>query len=154
LALARLTLDPGNLLLLDEPTNHLDLPTREALEDALAGFGGTLVFVSHDRYFINKVATRVAAFTEGRLAFYRGGNDDYRAALKGAVPAGEPVRADSRPRSRIPEAREREPERSRAAPPPEGSESRSPRPPASTGSEASEGAGASRREQRRLDAEA
>ncbi|MFQ5876191.1 MAG: ABC-F family ATP-binding cassette domain-containing protein [Acidobacteriota bacterium] len=80
LALARLTLDPGNFLLLDEPTNHLDLPTREALEDALAGFGGTLMFVSHDRYFINRVATRVAAFRDGRLESYDGGYDDYLAA--------------------------------------------------------------------------
>jgi ATP-binding cassette subfamily F protein 3 len=80
LALARLTLDPGNFLLLDEPTNHLDLPTREALEDALAGFGGTLFFVSHDRYFINKVATRVAAFRDGRLELSDGGYDDYLVA--------------------------------------------------------------------------
>jgi ATP-binding cassette subfamily F protein 3 len=88
LALARLTLDPGNFLLLDEPTNHLDLPTREALEDALAGFGGTLLFVSHDRYFINKVATRVAAFRDGRLVLYRGGYDDYLAAARaGSAPS-------------------------------------------------------------------
>jgi ATP-binding cassette, subfamily F, member 3 len=90
LALARLTLDPGNFLLLDEPTNHLDLPTREALEDALAGFGGTLLFVSHDRYFINKVATRVAAFDDGRLRVYDGGYDDYVAALRGGAPARAP----------------------------------------------------------------
>ncbi len=82
LALARLTLDPGNFLLLDEPTNHLDLPTREALEDALAGFTGTLLFVSHDRYFINKVATRVVTFDQGRLKSFRGGYDDYLGALK------------------------------------------------------------------------
>jgi ATP-binding cassette, subfamily F, member 3 len=82
LALARLTLDPGNFLLLDEPTNHLDLPTREALEDALAGFGGTLLFVSHDRYFINKVATRVAAFDRGRLTLHDGGYDDYLQAVR------------------------------------------------------------------------
>src|SRR5262245_15579328 len=86
LALARLCLDPGNFLLLDEPTNHLDLPTREALEDALAGYGGTLLFVSHDRYFINKVATKVAAFQDGRLALYDGGYDDYLAAARGAAP--------------------------------------------------------------------
>jgi ATP-binding cassette subfamily F protein 3 len=86
LALARLCLDPGNFLLLDEPTNHLDLPTREALENALAAYGGTLLFVSHDRYFINRVATRVAAFTEGRLAVYDGGYDDYLAAVRGAPP--------------------------------------------------------------------
>ncbi|HXU11786.1 MAG TPA: ABC-F family ATP-binding cassette domain-containing protein, partial [Candidatus Binatia bacterium] len=92
LALARLTLDPGNFLLLDEPTNHLDLPTREALEDALAGFGGTLLFVSHDRYFINRVATRVAAFDDGRLRLHDGGYDDYMAALRagasGKAPGG------------------------------------------------------------------
>jgi ATP-binding cassette subfamily F protein 3 len=114
LALARLTLDPGNFLLLDEPTNHLDLPTREALEDALAGFGGTLLFVSHDRYFINRVATRVAAFEEGRLAVHDGGYDDYLAASRagGAAPraparrppgvkppAAKPGAADSRPRT-------------------------------------------------------
>ena len=87
LALARLTLDPGNFLLLDEPTNHLDLPTREALEDALAGYGGTLLFVSHDRYFINKVATRVAAFEDGRLLLFDGGYDDYVAASRGGAPA-------------------------------------------------------------------
>jgi len=95
LALARLTLDPGNFLLLDEPTNHLDLPTREALEDALAGYGGTLLFVSHDRYFINKVATRVVAFRDGRLALFDGGYDDYVAAgrpgpaARGASPRRE-----------------------------------------------------------------
>ena len=86
-ALARLTLDPGNFLLLDEPTNHPDLPTREALEDALAGYAGTLLFVSHDRYFINKVATRVVTFRDGRLLSYRGGYDDYLAAVRASSSA-------------------------------------------------------------------
>jgi ATP-binding cassette subfamily F protein 3 len=80
LAMARLMLDPGNFLLLDEPTNHLDLPTREALEDALTRFDGALLFVSHDRYFINRVATRVAGFHEGKLRLYEGGYDEYQAA--------------------------------------------------------------------------
>ena len=93
LALARLTLDPGNFLLLDEPTNHLDLPTREALEDALAAFPGTLLFVSHDRYFINKVASRVAAFQDGRLSMYDGGYDDFLAASGGTGGKRPKVRA-------------------------------------------------------------
>jgi len=96
LALARLTLDPGNFLLLDEPTNHLDLPTREALEEALAGFGGTLLFVSHDRYFINRVATSVAAFQGDRLVLYRGGYDDYLAAARAK---SAPPKATVSPRS-------------------------------------------------------
>src|SRR5213593_616966 len=122
LALARLTLDPGNFLLLDEPTNHLDLPTREALEDALAGFGGTLLFVSHDRYFINKVATRVAAFDDGRLRLYDGGYDDYLAAVRAGVSAKASRRAGGiKPRSgddrrdRAPEASVRREEEGRPA---------------------------------------
>ncbi len=94
-ALARLTLDPGNFLLLDEPTNHLDLPTREALEDALAGYAGTLLFVSHDRYFINKVATRVVTFQQGRLISYRGGYDDYLAAMRAVDSVSRPGKASA-----------------------------------------------------------
>ncbi len=77
--MARLMLDPGNFLLLDVPTNHLDLPSREALEEALARFEGSLLFVSHDRYFINKAATRVAGFIEGRLEMFDR-YDEYQAA--------------------------------------------------------------------------
>jgi len=84
LALARLMLDPGNFILLDEPTNHLDLPAREALEDALARYDGTLLFVSHDRYFINKVATKAAGLRDGKLVIHDGGYDAYRAWLAGA----------------------------------------------------------------------
>jgi ATP-binding cassette subfamily F protein 3 len=96
LALARLMLDPGNFLLLDEPTNHLDLPTREALEDALTRFEGSLLFVSHDRYFINRVATKVAGFHDGRLRIYDGGYDAYVAARE-RLEAGGPERAPSPP---------------------------------------------------------
>jgi len=96
LALARLMLDPGNFILLDEPTNHLDLPAREALEDALARYDGTLMFVSHDRYFINRVATRAAGLKDGRLTILDGGYDAYRASLEEtpspeAVPAAGPA---------------------------------------------------------------
>ncbi len=79
LALARLMLDPGNFLVLDEPTNHLDLPAREALEGALARYDGTLLFVSHDRYFINKVATRVAGLVAGELKVHDGDYDAWHA---------------------------------------------------------------------------
>ena len=95
LALARLMLDPGNFILLDEPTNHLDLPAREALEDALARYDGTLLFVSHDRYFINKVATRVAGLTGGRLRIHDGGYDAYRKWL--TQPAEAPVEKKAEP---------------------------------------------------------
>ena len=72
-ALARLLLTDLNLLILDEPTNHLDLFTLEALEDLLAGYGGTLLFVSHDETFIRKVSRREVRFEEGRLVTREGG---------------------------------------------------------------------------------
>ncbi len=97
LAMARLMRDPGNLLLLDEPTNHLDLPAREALEGALARYDGTLIFVSHDRYFINQVATKVAGISSGRLRLHEGGYDAWRAWQTGeaaAGAAGPPAKAE------------------------------------------------------------
>jgi len=89
LALARLTLDPGHLLVLDEPTNHLDFVAREALEEALNEYEGTVVLVSHDRYFINRVASRVAGFEAGKLRVVEGDFDAYTAAVAGreAAPA-------------------------------------------------------------------
>ena len=59
LAVARMLLRPSNTLLLDEPTNHLDLDSKDVLLDALEDFGGTLIFVSHDRYFVDKLATKI-----------------------------------------------------------------------------------------------
>ncbi|HET7341007.1 MAG TPA: ABC-F family ATP-binding cassette domain-containing protein, partial [Methylomirabilota bacterium] len=81
LALARMLVRPAALLCLDEPTNHLDLASREVLEAALAAFPGTIVFISHDRYFINRIATEVTHVDHGRLTRYLGGYDDYLAAL-------------------------------------------------------------------------
>jgi ATP-binding cassette, subfamily F, member 3 len=91
LALARMLVRPAALLCLDEPTNHLDLASREVLEEALAGFPGTIVFISHDRYFINRIATRVVAVAGGALTSHPGGWDDYEAARLKAVESPPPV---------------------------------------------------------------
>ena len=70
LALAKLMLKEANLLILDEPTNHLDIPAKEALEKSLANFEGTILFVSHDRYFIQKMAKAVLNIEDGIAAYY------------------------------------------------------------------------------------
>ncbi len=80
LTLAKLILSGMNLLILDEPTNHLDIQSREALENALEGFDGTIIAVSHDRYFIKKLATRVIEISDRNINNYIGGYDDYNAA--------------------------------------------------------------------------
>jgi ATP-binding cassette subfamily F protein 3 len=76
-ALARMLLHPSNFLLLDEPTNHLDLRAKDVLLDSLQKFSGTLVFVSHDRYFIDKLATRVFEIGDGRVEVFPGNYEDY-----------------------------------------------------------------------------
>ncbi|MGI6491068.1 MAG: ABC-F family ATP-binding cassette domain-containing protein [Pelotomaculum sp.] len=77
LTLAALMLKQANFLILDEPTNHLDLPAREVLEEALQDYQGTIIFVSHDRYFINKTATRVMELSPAGVASYLGNYDYY-----------------------------------------------------------------------------
>ena len=77
ISLLKLMLGGYNLLLLDEPTNHLDATSREALEDTLRDYEGTLVVISHDRYFINKLADRVLAMTKDGLTEYLGNYDNY-----------------------------------------------------------------------------
>lgn len=77
LLLLRLMLAHDNLLLLDEPTNHLDIASREALEEALEGYEGTLLIVSHDRYFINRMATRILRMTPSGCDSYSGNYDSY-----------------------------------------------------------------------------
>ncbi len=85
LGLAMIMAKDCNLLLLDEPTNHLDLPSREALEDALKQYSGTLLFVSHDRYFVNSVADKIAELDGGKITLYDGNYDDF--ACKKVKPA-------------------------------------------------------------------
>ena len=77
-ALAKITLQRANLLLLDEPTNHLDLESREVLEEALQGYDGTVILISHDRAFLSGTATRVWSWNDGRFEDYPGGFDDWR----------------------------------------------------------------------------
>src|SRR5256886_1629388 len=77
-ALAKLTLQGSNFLILDEPTNHLDLPSRQFLEEVLGEFEGTLLFVSHDRYFIDRLATKVWVIEDGVLIPYMGNYTEYR----------------------------------------------------------------------------
>ncbi len=76
-SLAKLMLSDSNFLLLDEPTNHLDIDSKEILEDALRAYTGTLLYVSHDRYFVNRTATRILDLTHGTLLSYDGNYDDY-----------------------------------------------------------------------------
>jgi len=77
LALAKMLLRPSNLLLMDEPTNHLDLFSKEVLLEALKSFDGTVVFVSHDRYFVNALATRIVEVEGGKLESYYGNYEYY-----------------------------------------------------------------------------
>jgi ATP-binding cassette, subfamily F, member 3 len=78
LSLAEIVVSGANLLLLDEPTNNLDIPALEALEEALLGYRGTMFFISHDRYFLRKLATRVVELENRKLTNYLGGYDYYR----------------------------------------------------------------------------
>jgi ATP-binding cassette subfamily F protein 3 len=76
-ALLKMLLHPANFLLLDEPTNHLDLRAKDVLLEALMKYTGTVVFVSHDRYFIDKLATRVFEIGDGKVEIYPGNYEDY-----------------------------------------------------------------------------
>jgi ATP-binding cassette subfamily F protein 3 len=76
-ALLKMLLNPANFLLLDEPTNHLDLRAKDVLLEALMKYTGTVVFVSHDRYFIDKLATRVFEIGDGKVEIYPGNYEDY-----------------------------------------------------------------------------
>jgi ATP-binding cassette subfamily F protein 3 len=91
-ALAKLLLRPNNLLLLDEPTNHLDIATRERLEDTLSAYTGTLIVATHDRYLVDRLATKVIEVSDGGIAVYPGTYADYhRAKAAAATVVQEPA---------------------------------------------------------------
>jgi ATP-binding cassette, subfamily F, member 3 len=102
-ALAKLMLDDAGLLLLDEPTNHLDIPAQEMLEEALQDFEGTIVFVSHDRYFIDAIATRLWVVDQGKVTTHLGNYTDLERSRQRAgrlVVAPEPESTPRRERRR------------------------------------------------------
>ena len=101
LTFVKLILRSNNVLLLDEPTNHLDIKSREALEDALAGYGGTLIAVSHDRYFVNKLCTRVLDISATPFADYHGTYTDYLRYSAGKAQSAAPAQvSESKQESR------------------------------------------------------
>jgi ATP-binding cassette, subfamily F, member 3 len=96
-ALAKLLLRPSNLLLLDEPTNHLDIATRERLEETLSGYPGTLVFATHDRYLVTRLATRVFEVADHGVRVNDGGYAEYQRAKAARLVEPSPARADGTP---------------------------------------------------------
>jgi ATP-binding cassette subfamily F protein 3 len=88
-ALAKMLVDPGNVLLMDEPTNHLDLESSEALAEALASFDGTLVFVSHNRSFIRRLATKIWNVADGTVRVYPGTLDEYMESAQRRLDEGD-----------------------------------------------------------------
>ncbi|MBD1914512.1 MULTISPECIES: ATP-binding cassette domain-containing protein [Cyanophyceae] len=104
LALAKMLLRPANLMMLDEPTNHLDIPAKEMLEEALQHYDGTVLLVSHDRYFISRVATKIVEIRDGELRLYRGDYHYYldkvaeeaEAKKRAALEAEKKAKADAK----------------------------------------------------------
>ena len=97
-SLAKLVLSNANFLILDEPTNHLDIMSKEILEDALNGYEGTILYVSHDRYYINRTAHRILDLTEGQFVNYVGNYDYYlekHDTVMAAIEASVPQSADA-----------------------------------------------------------
>jgi ATP-binding cassette subfamily F protein 3 len=101
-ALARILVSPSNFLLLDEPTNHLDMRAKDVLLEALAAFSGTVVFVSHDRYFIDRLATRVLEVEGGKVTSREGNYEDYLRWKTAQTAAVVPVESAAKPRAQEP----------------------------------------------------
>ena len=155
LAVARMLLRPANTLLLDEPTNHLDLDSKDVLLEALADFGGTLIFVSHDRYFVDRLATKVIAVGHGAVEIYPGTYEQFLWSRKhrtepAAVP---PPRPQGRPETAT---QKTSAVGNKATPQPKqpGTHRPTPSPKASTGDRPRTSGGLSYEEKKKVDAEA
>jgi ATP-binding cassette, subfamily F, member 3 len=98
LAMAKIMLFPRNVLVLDEPTNHLDIPARETLEDALDGYEGTLIVVSHDRYFLDRVCTRLLVIEGATVEAHLGNYSDWRQRVREAAQQSAPAPASTKPK--------------------------------------------------------
>jgi ATP-binding cassette subfamily F protein 3 len=108
LALALLLLQPTNLLLLDEPTNHLDIPAKRMLEEALSGYEGATVMVSHDRAFVSRVANRIVELRDGELVLYRGDFAYYRQKKHEEAEEQERLRQEQERRTKREASRQRQ----------------------------------------------
>jgi ATP-binding cassette, subfamily F, member 3 len=102
LAVARMLLRPSNTLLLDEPTNHLDLDSKEVLLDALVDYGGTMVFVSHDRYFVERLATRIVDVGNAKALLYPGTYAEFLWSKERSGSVPQPSKAEGSPAARPP----------------------------------------------------
>ena len=144
LAVARMLLRPSNTLLLDEPTNHLDLDSKDVLLDALVDFGGTLIFVSHDRYFVDKLATKIIEVGHGTIEMYPGTYEQFlwsRQARQPGTAQPIPARSAGAPTA---SAQAVTPQRAPSA-------ARSPKPPAPDYEERKKAEAAGRRRRREAD---
>jgi ATP-binding cassette subfamily F protein 3 len=122
LAVARMLLRPSNTLLLDEPTNHLDLDSKEVLLDALVDYGGTLIFVSHDRYFVERLATKIIEVGNGGVLVYPGTYKEFlwhreHPDTPASEPSGQRARDGNQKAQQPASAQHRQPARKSGHPP-------------------------------------
>lgn len=113
LALAKMLLSSANFLILDEPTNHLDIPAKETLEKALREYEGAVIVVSHDRYFISQIATKIVEIRENRLQVFDGGYDYYLQKVEEQRIVAERIREEAERQAEIAEKRAKQKEKER-----------------------------------------
>ncbi len=113
-SLLKLMLSKSNFLLMDEPTNHLDIPSKEALEDALLHYDGTLMAISHDRYFLNKICSRIFELTPEGIVIYHGNYDYYQEKIKEAQQAASAPAQVEMTKTRLRDKRKQEKEKAAA----------------------------------------